>query len=106
MITSLYAEQHMYGKSAEFLPLILKSHLNTFANLDAKAVLKAYERFKDNRSTFPTTSEIKGILEGRIKRDATIYRELTRKRDKYEILSDKQWAYINKYEAQTLDDWE
>lgn len=73
------------------------------ADYPASAVESAFKRYVENRSQFPTPADIIGIIKGRIKRDSVYYKALV---SRIESLTGDERIYLQKYEQQTIKDWE
>lgn len=98
----------LYGRKVEDLPDVIRGFRAFLSPYPASDVVKAFERYARNRSTFPKPAEIISILENRVKRDSAYYRKLVQEQKEggpYSLSQDEK-AYIASYEAQTLDDFE
>lgn len=72
----------------------------------AEGVLEAFRKYIQTRSEFPVPADIIGIIEGRVSRDQSVYRQLLAQRREGVFLTDEEKDYIRKYEQQTMGDWE
>ena len=80
--------------------------LNFLAEKSPNKVIRAFERYVQERTKFPTIADILGIIEGRIKPDKVYYMGLKKQLQRGEYLKNDEYDYIAKYERQVLNDWE
>lgn len=96
---------HLYGKKPEDYDDIAETYLMRLANYPVAEIEQAFSKYLDNRTEFPAPASIIGILQGRIKRDASYYNKLQRK-IKEGFLTPDESNYVKRYEQQLLEDWE
>lgn len=97
---------HLYGKRPEDFEGIVTVYLGFLGKYPAEKVHAAFEKYIRNRREFPTPSDIIAIIEGRIKRDVGVYKNLLKQRREGQFLSDDDHKYIREYEEQTMQDWQ
>lgn len=97
---------HLYGKKPDDFAGIQETYLAFLSNYEVGKITKAFEKYIRTRTIFPAPADIIGIIEGRIKKDPAIYRNLLAQRRAGAYLMDEEKEYIRKYERQTLNDWE
>ena len=96
----------LYGKDVESFPIVCRMFEAALGKYPAKKIRPAFEKFIRHCDRFPAPSDIIAIIEGRIKREPTFYRQLLQKRREYTFLSDREHEYIRKYEDAILEDWD
>jgi hypothetical protein len=96
---------HLYGKKSDDFEGLVTVYLGFLGKYPAQKVHDAFEKYIKNRREFPTPSDIIGIIEGRVKRDANVYRNLLKQRKEGVFLGDDEHRYIREYERETMEDW-
>lgn len=96
---------NLYGNKDGKLKKIVNVFFKHLKEYDPVEIDKAFKTYIKCNSTFPTPSDIIGIIENRVKLDSELYKNLIRKR-KDSYLSFKEENYIDKYEKQLLNDYD
>jgi len=93
----------LYGKEASQFETVLQFFVEFLGHYPASEVEPALKRYVSLRTRFPSPADIIGILDCRIKRDSTYYKELLKRRGS---LTNDEKDYLQGYEQQTLEDFE
>lgn len=106
MLSFCWSALHLYGKKPEDFAGIVQTYLGFLASYETSKVVAAFKRYIKHRREFPTPADIIGIIEGRIKRDASYYNRLRERVKQGDHLYSDEKEYLEKYEEQIAEDWE
>lgn len=102
-IAQCYHTLDRYGRDAQGLEVAQRLFIRVLGGYPASEVIPAFEKHVAQSRNFPTPSDIVGILEGRVKRDASYYRRLLDRIKAGDFLSEDESRYLHAYERQVLD---
>lgn len=95
--------QRTYGSQGGDTQKMMAVFLGDLQGYNPEQILGAIQKWRLVSQQFPTPSDIISILNPVPKFDYAVYSRLIKKKDGFENLNGKEWAYIRAYEKNAME---